>query len=116
LLMTAIEPHLGWAAALWFCVGLCQGYVVTLMAVSVQITPEPRRGRVFGVAGAGFNGMAIVGLLGLGALADLTSPSAAVVLAGALGLLMFLLAALLWPQRDVRSAIRVSYGANSRSF
>ena len=116
MLMTAIEPALLLAAILWFAVGLCQGYVVTLMAISVQITPGERRGRVYGVAGAGFNGMAIVGLLGLGALADLTTPAAAVVLAGALGLLVFLLAALLWPQRDVRSAIRVSYGANSRSF
>ena len=116
MLMTAIQPALLLAAVLWFAVGLCQGYVVTLMAISVQITPGERRGRVYGVAGAGFNAMAIVGLLGLGALADLTSPAAAVVLAGALGLLVFLLAALLWPQRDVRSAIRVSYGANSRSF
>ncbi len=116
MLMTAIQPALLLAAVLWFAVGLCQGYVVTLMAISVQITPGERRGRVYGVAGAGFNGMAIVGLLGLGALADLTSPAAAVVLAGALGLMVFLLAALLWPQRDVRSAIRVSYGANSRSF
>ena len=116
MLMTAVEPALLLAAILWFAVGLCQGYVVTLMSISVQITPGERRGRVYGAAGAGFNAMAIVGLLGLGALADLTTPAAAVVLAGALGLLVFLLAALLWPQRDVRSAIRVSYGANSRSF
>ena len=92
--------------------GLCQGYVVTLMALSVQLTPEHRRGRVFGVAGAGFNGMAIVGLRRprrSGRRAP--SPAAAVVLAGALGLLIVVLAALLWPQRDVRSAVRASYGA-----
>lgn len=116
MLLTAVEPALPLAAVLWFAVGLCQGYVVTLMAVSVQITPEPRRGRVFGVAGGGFNGMAIVGLVGLGALANATSPAAALVLAGALGLLIFLVAALLWPQRDVRSAVRASYGASSRSI
>ena len=54
---------------LWLVAGLCQGYVVTLMAMTMQLTPEQRRGRVFGVAGAGFNGMAIVGLVGLGAIA-----------------------------------------------
>lgn len=116
MLLTAVEPPLLLTAVLWFVVGLCQGYVVTLMAVSVQITPGARRGRVHGVAAGGFNAMAIVGLLGLGALADATSPAASVVLAGALGLLIFVVGALLWPQRDVRSAIRASYGASSRSF
>jgi len=102
--------------ALWFVIGLSQGYVVTLMAMTMQLTPEQRRGRVFGVAGAGFNTMAIVGLVSLGAIASATTPAAALVLAGALGLLVVTLAALLWPRRDVRTAVRVSYGATSRSI
>jgi MFS family permease len=116
MLATAIEPPLAMAALLWFITGLCQGYVVTLMALSMQLTPEQRRGRVFGIAGAGFNGMAIVGLVGLGAIATATTPAAALVLAGALGLLVIALAALFWPRRDVRSAVRVSYGATTRSL
>ena len=116
MLATALEPGLVGAGALWLVAGLCQGYVVTLMAMTMQLTPEQRRGRVFGVAGAGFNAMAIVGLVGLGAIAAATSPAAALVLAGALGLLVVTLAALLWPRRDVRAAVRVSYGATSRSI
>ena len=60
--------------------------------------------------------MAIVGLVGLGVIAAATSPAAALVLVGALGLLVVTLAALLWPRRDVRAAVRVSYGATSRSI
>ncbi|HVQ87130.1 MAG TPA: MFS transporter [Actinomycetes bacterium] len=116
MLATAMEPPLVVAAALWFITGLCQGYVVTLMALSMQLTPEQRRGRVFGIAGSGFNGMAIVGLVGLGAVATATTPAAALVLAGALGLLVIALAALFWPRSDVRSAVRVSYGATTRSL
>ena len=116
MLLTAVEPPLIATAALWLLVGLCQGYVVTLMALTMQLTPEQRRGRVFGMAGAGFNGMTIVGLVGLGAVATVTTPAAAIVLAGALGLLIIVLAALLWPRRDVRTAVRVSYGAHGRSI
>jgi hypothetical protein len=116
MLATAAEPPVAVAAGLWLVVGLCQGYVVTLMALSMQLTPEQRRGRVFGIAGAGFNGMAIVGLVGLGAIAGATNPAAALVLAGALGLLVIALGALLWPRRDVRAAVRASYGATTRSL
>jgi hypothetical protein len=68
------------------------------------------------MGGAGFNTMTIVGLVGLGAVASATSPAAALVLAGALGLLIVVLAALLWPWRDLRAAVRASYGATSRSI
>jgi MFS family permease len=116
MLLTALEPPLLPTAGLWVMVGLCQGYVVTLMALSMQLTPEQRRGRVFGIAGAGFNAMAVVGLVGLGAVATATTPAAALVLAGALGLLIIVLAALLWPRRDVLGAVRASYGAQGRSL
>jgi MFS family permease len=116
MLLTAVEPGLLLAGALWFVVGLCQGYVVTLMALTMQLTPERRRGRVFGMGGAGFNAMTIAGLVGLGAVAEASSPAAALVLAGALGLLVVVLAALLWPWRDLRAGVRVSYGATTRSL
>lgn len=116
MLLTAVEPGLLLAGALWFVVGLCQGYVVTLMALTMQFTPERRRGRVFGMGGAGFNAMTIAGLVGLGAVAEASSPAAALVLAGALGLLVVVLAALLWPWRDLRAGVRVSYGATTRSL
>ncbi len=114
LLATASEPPVAGAIVLWSINGLCQGYVVTLMALSMQLTPENRRGRVFGVAGAGFNGMAIVGLVGLGAVAERTSPAAAVVLAGALGLSILVISAWWWPHRQVRSAVRATFGVAAR--
>ncbi|MCZ3387810.1 MAG: MFS transporter [Actinomycetia bacterium] len=114
LLATATEPPVSVAVVLWSINGLFQGYVVTLMALSMQLTPEHRRGRVFGVAGAGFNGMAIVGLVGLGAVAERTSPAAAVVLAGAVGMSIVVVAAWIWPHREVRSAVRTAFGAPPR--
>lgn len=111
LLATALEPPVGATFVLWVLNGLGQGYVVTLMALSMQLTPENRRGRVFGVAGAGFNAMAIAGLLGLAAVADRTSPAAAVVLAGAIGLTIIVIGAWTWPHRQVRSAVRAAFGS-----
>lgn len=114
LLATATEPPVGVAVVLWSINGICQGYIVTLMALSMQLSPEERRGRVFGAAGAGFNGMAIVGLVGLGAVAERSSPAAAVVLAGAVGMSTVVIAAWLWPHREVRSAVRATFGVAPR--
>jgi sugar phosphate permease len=110
LLATALEPPVAITAVLWSLNGLAQGYVVTLMALSMQLTPEHRRGRVFGVAGAGFNTMAIVGLVGMGAVAERTSPAAAVVLAGAVGMTIVVIGAWSWPHERVRSAVRATFG------
>jgi MFS family permease len=111
LLATATEPPVAVATVLWAFNGLAQGYVVTLMALSMQLTPEHRRGRVFGVAGGGFNAMAIAGLVGIGAVAQHTSPAAAVVLAGALGMTIVVIGAWVWPHQQVRSAVRATFGA-----
>ncbi|MFL6180355.1 MAG: MFS transporter [Actinomycetes bacterium] len=114
LLATASEPPVAVATVLWAFNGLAQGYVVTLMALSMQLTPEHRRGRVFGVAGGGFNAMAIAGLIGMGAVAQHTSPAAAVVLAGAVGMTIVVIGAWVWPHEQVRSAVRATFGASSR--
>ena len=114
LLATASEPPVAVATVLWAFNGLAQGYVVTLMALSMQLTPEHRRGRVFGVAGGGFNAMAIAGLVGMGAVAQHTSPAAAVVLAGAVGMTIVVIGAWVWPHEQVRSAVRATFGAASR--
>ena len=113
LLATAAEPPVALTTVLWALNGLAQGYVVTLMALSMQLTPENRRGRVFGVTGGGFNGMAIVGLVGLGAVAEHTSPAAAVVLAGAIGMTIVVIGAWVWPHEQVRSAVRATFGART---
>lgn len=114
LLATAAAPPVPGAIVLWVINGLLQGYMVTLMALSMQLTPETHRGRVFGTAGAGFNAMAIVGLVGLGAVAEKTSPAAAVVLAGAVGMSILVVAAWVWPHREVRSAVRAAFDVAPR--
>jgi MFS family permease len=114
LLATAGEPPVAVAVVLWALNGLAQGYVVTLMALSMQLTPEHRRGRVFGVAGGGFNAMAIAGLIGMGAVAQHTSPAAAVVLAGAVGMTIVVIGAWVWPHEQVRSAVRATFGVETR--
>ena len=58
--------------------------------------------------------MAIVGLLGLGYVAEQTSPAAAVVLAGAAGMSVMVVAAWFWPHRQVRSAVRATFGVAPR--
>lgn len=116
LLATALEPDLAAAWVLWFLAGLCQGYAVTVMTLVIILTPEQRRGRVSGVVGAGFNATAIVTIVGLGALAEATEPAAAVVLAGALGLLALSILSVTWPRRDLRQALRVTYGAATRAL
>jgi hypothetical protein len=68
------------------------------------------------VVGAGFNAAAIVTIVGLGALAEATEPAAAVVVAGALGLLALAILALTWPRRDLRYALRTTYGAATRAL
>ena len=114
LLATAAEPGLAATWVLWFVSGLFQGYAVTVMTLVIVLAPEERRGRVSGVVGAGFNIVAIVTIVGLGALAQQASPAAAVVLAGAVGMSGFAVLAVLWPRRDFRQALRVSYGSDTR--
>jgi MFS family permease len=114
LLATATEPPVGVTTVLWTLNGLAQGYVVTLMALSMQLTPEQRGGRVFGMAGGGFNAMAIVGLVGMGAIAQHSSPAAAVVLAGAVGMTIVVIGAWVWPHEQVRSAVRATFGVATR--
>jgi hypothetical protein len=114
LLATALEPSLAATWVLWFVSGLFQGYAVTVLTLVIVLTPEELRGRVSGVVGAGFNVVAIVTLVGLGAVAQQVSPAAAVVLAGAVGLAAFALLGVVWPRRDFRTALRLAYGGSTR--
>ncbi|MDH4353586.1 MAG: MFS transporter [Actinomycetota bacterium] len=114
LLATAASPGLAATWVLWFVSGLLQGYAVTVMTLVIVLTPEERRGRVSGVVGAGFSLVALGTIVGLGALAEQSSPAAAVVVAGAAGLAGFAVLAVLWPRRDFRRALGASYGSARR--
>ena len=111
LMLTVFEPGLVLALVLWFFAGLLQGYIVTAMAEVVNLTSPDRRGRVVGVASAGFNAVGMLTIIGLGALAEVVTPGTAIAAAGALGVMSLGLLYLLWPTRAVSQAMRTAYGS-----
>jgi hypothetical protein len=112
LMLTLFEPGLVAAMVLWFVAGLLQGYIVTAMAEVVNLTSPDRRGRVVGVASAGFNAVAMLTIVGLGALAELVTPGTAIAAAGALGVFSLVCVYLLWPARAVSQAMRAAHGSD----
>jgi MFS family permease len=76
----------GAVVALMFVAGLGSAWVITLNTAFVRAVPSAYRGRAFGVAVTGLNGVQGLGLLGAGLAAEGLAPSGVVVLSGALGL------------------------------
>ena len=114
MIVTGFDPALPLAWVLWFAVGLCQGYIVTVMTLVVVLTPEDYRGRVVGLVAAGFNAAAALTLLAVGLLTQAVTAAFALSLAGSVGLAALALLWMLWPTRDVNLAVRTTYGATSR--
>jgi MFS family permease len=114
MVVTGFDPPVWVAWVLWFAVGLCQGYVVTVMTLTVLLTPLEQRGRVTGLVAAGFNAVAAVTLLVMGALTQAVTAAFALSITGSLGLVAVLVLWMLWPQRAVKQAVRTTYGATSR--
>jgi MFS family permease len=83
---TAWSPGFAVVVALLFVAGVGSSWVITLNAAFVRIVPPDFRGRAFGVAVSGLNGVQGLGLLGAGLAAEELAPSGVVVLCGALGL------------------------------
>jgi MFS family permease len=107
LLGLVVDPSWPVAAVLFVLSGLCQGFMVPLMATYALLAPDVMRGRLNGLAGSGFALVTAAAFLVVGALADLTSPAGAVVVA-ALATGVFLgVTWLTWPrQRLIDSAAR----------
>lgn len=114
MVLTGLDPPLGVAWVLWFLVGLSQGYIVTVMTLTVVLSPLAQRGRVSGLVASGFNGMAAVTLLVMGALTQAVTAAFALSIVGSVGLVAVLLLWMLWPQRAVKQAVRTTYGSSSR--
>jgi MFS family permease len=114
MIVTGFDPALPLAWVLWFAVGLCQGYIVTVMTLVVVLTPENHRGRVVGLVAAGFNAAAALTLLAVGLLTQAVTAAFALSMAGSVGLAALALLWMLWPTRDVNLAVRTTYGATSR--
>jgi hypothetical protein len=84
------------------------------MTLTVLLTPLEQRGRVTGLVAAGFNAVAAVTLLVMGALTQAVTAAFALSITGSLGLVAVLVLWMLWPQRAVKQAVRTTYGATSR--
>ena len=104
LLGTCVAPPWEVALVLWFLSGLGQGFMVPLMATVNLVSPAKFRGRVNGLAAAGFSSTTAVTFLAAGLLADLTSPAVAVTAAAVVGLALVGAAHRSWPRGAIRRA------------
>jgi MFS family permease len=86
LLVFAVQPSFPLALALLVASGLCSVWVLGLDALILEVTPEPLLGRVFTVNTAGLVGLQGFGFAAAGALAEVTAPHIAIVIAAVTGL------------------------------
>jgi len=109
LLAVALEPPWPVALVLFALSGAAGAFMVPLLSVFTVLSPETMRGRLNGLAGAGFSAATVSGFLAVGLMADLTSPAFAVTVAGAAGCTA--LAALWprWPRRELSRAARRAF-------
>lgn len=105
LLLTGTAPPVLVAAALWLVAGVGQGFMVPLIATVNLVTPAHSRGRVNGLAAAGFNigSASAFALAGLGA--AVLSPAVVVLLAGLAGILVCAIAWSRWPRAALEAAV-----------
>ena len=106
LFATSVDPPPVVAGALWFVAGVLQAYVLTVIAAVTLLTPRERRGRVLGLAGAGFNLLTAVAFAVTGWVAGFAAigPAKAVSLAGAAGLVCVAVLRVIWPSEAIRRA------------
>lgn len=111
LLGTALSPPWEVAIVLWFASGLGQGFMVPLIATVNLVSPAKFRGRVIGLAAAGFSATTASTYLLSGLVADLTSPAVAVTVAAVLGLGLVGVAHRTWPRAAIRRAATRVYSS-----
>ncbi len=107
LFATSIDPPPLVAGALWFVAGFLQAFVLTVISAVTLFTAPHRRGRVMGVAAAGFNIASACSFALVGYLATLTAigPARAVSLAGAGGLVLVAVLRAVWPSDAIARAV-----------
>ena len=107
LFATSINPPPMVAAALWFVGGFLQAFVLTVISAITLFTQPHRRGRVMGVAAAGFNIASALSFAIVGWLASVPAigPARAVSLAGAGGLILVALLRAVWPAEEIERAV-----------
>jgi MFS family permease len=106
LLVTGIQPPIAVLVLLWCAAGAAQAFMIPTMAFLTLFTPNEQRGRVVGLAGAGFMALTAVGYLVAGAIATTTSPAFAVAAMASIALLIVAVIYLVWPAARLRTAVR----------
>ncbi len=106
LLVTGIEPPIVVLVVLWTLSGFAQAFLVPVMSFTTLLTPNEHRGRVIGIASAGFAAVTAVGYLLTGLIADATSPAFSVVVMAVIGLVIASIAFWTWPSADLRADVR----------
>jgi MFS family permease len=109
LLPMALDPPWPLACVLFALAGVCQAFLVPLMGTFTVLAPEPLRGRLNGVAGAGFSLISALAFVVVGALADATTSATAVALSAAVTLLALPLVWRHWPARELDDAAAQAY-------
>jgi len=107
LFATSVNPPPAVAAVLWFVAGVLQAFVLTVIAAVTILTQRERRGRVLGLASAGFNVATAVAFGVVGWIAQLSAigPAKAVSLAGAVGIVMVAVLRAIWPAEAIDRAL-----------
>jgi MFS family permease len=109
LLLTSLAPPWPVTLPLWFLAGLSQGFMVPLMTTVNLVSPVALRGRVNGLAGAGFSTVTATTFLVAGGLADLATPAVSVTVCAVVGLALVGAAHRTWPTGELRRAARRVY-------
>jgi MFS family permease len=107
LFATAINPPPWLAAMLWFVSGMLEAYVITVIGLVTLLTAREHRGRVIGVAAAGFNAATVASFALAGWLAGFADlgPARTVSLAGAAGLVLVAVLRAAWPTEEIAAAV-----------
>lgn len=96
LLFCALKPGLAVTVLLWGLSGLASSYHLPASAAFVQAVPDHQRGQAFGVASTALKSSQGLGILAAGVLAEWFSPSSALALMGAAGVLAAIAAGAAW--------------------
>jgi MFS family permease len=109
LLLMALEPPWPVALALFVVSGACGSFMVPLLSTFTLLAPKHLRGRLNGLAGAGFSAATVAAYLLVGVVADLTSPAFSVTVAGAACCAVLAVLWPGWPRREIRRASAAAF-------
>ncbi|MEV6981565.1 MFS transporter [Sphaerisporangium sp. NPDC051017] len=107
LIGCALRPPLAVVLALWVLAGMGGAYQLAANAAFVQCVPANRRGQAFGLVQSGLLAAQGIGILIGGAAAQALGPEPVVALAGASGLTVAALVAMLWTESRAEIITRV---------